>query len=65
METLQIELKNKKQSAMIKELLKELRIAFISVQEEKGYNPEFVQKILEGQKEIEEGGGTKITLDEI
>jgi hypothetical protein len=60
METLKIELKNKKQSSMIKELLKELNIQFKSItydKEEDPYDPEFIAKIKRGEKARKEGRG--------
>lgn len=64
METILIHTENKEQSKAVKAVMKALKIKF-ETKMEKGYNPAFVQKILEGQKEIEEGKGVKITLDEI
>ena len=69
METLQIELKNKKQSAMIKELLKELRIAFTLVQKEEKesnlYGEGFRKSIEEGIAAYERGEGIEIKLEDL
>ncbi|TDX13652.1 DUF2683 family protein [Flavobacterium sp. S87F.05.LMB.W.Kidney.N] len=41
-------------------------LGFEIVQEnEKPYNPEFVQEILQGQKDIKEGRGIKMTMEEL
>lgn len=55
METLKIELKDKKQSSMIKELLKELNIQFEPIsgdKEHSPYNPEFVAKIKRSSSKV-------------
>jgi hypothetical protein len=53
----------KKDLPVLKALAKRLDIA-IEVQE-KPYNPEFVKEILQGQKDIREGRGIKMTIEEI
>lgn len=68
METLKIELKNKKQSSMIKELLKELDIKFEPVvieDEDSPYDPGFVAKIKRGEKARKEGEGMKVNIDDL
>lgn len=64
METLIVQPKGKKQLATVKAVLKALDVTF---KKEKGshYNPEFVAKILKGSKEISEGKGTKIPLEDL
>jgi len=63
-ETIIVEPENKDQIAALKAVLKAMKIKF-SVKKEKEYNPEFVKKILKGQKDFQEGRFSTITLDEI
>jgi len=60
-----IVLKNvkKKDLPVLKSLAKSL--GFEIEKEEKPYNPEFVKKILEGEKQIKEGKGIKMTMEEL
>ena len=60
-----IVLKNvkKKDFPVLKSLAKSL--GFEIEKEEKPYNPEFVKEILEAAKEVREGRGTQITMEEI
>lgn len=64
METLIVRPKNQKQLAAVKAVLKALDVAFTK-DEESPYNPNFVAKILEGSKEIAEGKGIKILLEDL
>lgn len=64
METILAHPENNEQVEIIKAFLKALKIKFES-KEEPNYNTEFVQKILEGKKEIEEGKGVKIALEDL
>ncbi|WP_299284358.1 DUF2683 family protein [uncultured Mucilaginibacter sp.] len=64
METLIVRPKNQKQMATVEAVLKALNVAF-QKEEKTKYNPEFVAKILEGSKEIAEGKGTKIALEDL
>lgn len=60
-----IVLKNvkKKDLPVLKSLAKSL--GFEIEKEEKPYNPEFVKEILEGEKQIKEGKGIKMTMEEL
>ena len=60
-----IVLKNvkKKDFPVLKSLAKSL--GFEILQEEKPYNPEFVKEILEAEKSIKEGRGTRMTMEEL
>jgi hypothetical protein len=50
----------------LKAFMQALKIKFeISTKQIDNYNPEFVDKILQGDKDIAEGKGKKITLDEL
>ena len=52
----------------VKAMLKAFKIKFkISKQEEgdSNYDPEFVAKILQGDKDLAEGKGKKITIEEL
>lgn len=64
METLIVRPKNQKQMATVEAVLKALNVTF-QKEEKNGYSPEFVAKILEGSKEIAEGKGTKIPLEDL
>ena len=46
-------------------ILNALKVPFEKSKEESPYNPEFVKKILQGDKDIKEGTGRKITIDEL
>lgn len=61
METLIIHPKNKEQLAALKAFVKALKIDFTS--EKSPYNPEFVEKILDGEKSRKSGKhGLKIDV---
>ena len=53
----------KKDFPVLKSLAKSL--GFEIVKEEKPYNPEFVKEILDAAKEVREGKGTRITMEEL
>ena len=63
---MEITLKNvkKKDLPIFESLAKSLGFK-IAKKEEKPYNPEFVKKILEGEKEIREGRGIRMTMEEL
>lgn len=65
MEAITIHPKNKKQYSAIETFLKELKVPFEKASKESPYNPEFVKKILQGDEEIREGKGKKITIEEL
>ncbi len=48
----------------IKAFMKALKIKF-EVTKEKPYNPEFVEKILQGDKDFKAGKGRKVTVKEL
>ncbi|MBA0883388.1 DUF2683 family protein [Flavobacterium undicola] len=54
----------KKDFPVLKSLAKSLGFE-ITIEEEKPYNEEFVKEILQGQKDLQEGRGIKMTLEEI
>jgi hypothetical protein len=60
METLIIQPKTKEQLTALKAFIKALKIDYKS--EQSPYDPEFVEKILQGREEIKNGGGVKIDL---
>ena len=64
METILVHTENKEQSKVVKAFMKALKVKF-ETQKKKKYNPEFVQKILEGDDDVKNGRINKITLDEI
>ena len=53
----------KKDLPLLKALAK--RLGFEIEVQEKPYNPEFVKEILQGQKDIEEGRGIKMNIEDI
>ena len=53
----------KKDFPVLKSLAKSL--GFEIVEEEKPYNPEFVKEILEAERSIKEGRGTRMTMEEL
>ncbi|TDD78276.1 DUF2683 family protein [Flavobacterium caseinilyticum] len=53
----------KKDFPVLKSLAKSL--GFEIVKEEKPYNPEFVKEILDAAKEVREGKGIRITMEEL
>ncbi|GEC71576.1 hypothetical protein SAMN05443543_102243 [Flavobacterium flevense] len=61
-----IVLKNvkKKDFPVLKSLAKSLGFE-ITIEEEKPYDPEFVKEILEAEKSIKEGRGTRMTMEEL
>ena len=61
-----IVLKNvkKKDFPLLKSLAKSLGFEIANAVE-KPYNPEFVKEVLEARKELKQGKGIKITLEEI
>jgi len=54
----------KKDFPVLKSLAKSLGFEIIE-EKEKPYNPEFVKEILQGQKDIKEGKGIKMTMEEL
>jgi len=48
----------------LKAFMKALKIKF-EVSKDDVYDPEFVQKILQGDKDFEDGKGREVTLDEL
>ena len=65
MEVMTIHPKNKKQVELIEEFLKKLKVPFEKDKDESPYNPEFVKKILQGDKDLKDGKGRKVTMDEL
>lgn len=63
METLTIHTEDKEQLETVKAVLKALKVPF-EVSRESPYDPDFVAKIREGEKEFEEGRSTTIKTTE-
>ncbi len=61
--TIIIHTENKEQENALKAFAKALKMR-IEVAKEKPYDPEFVEKILQGDKDIAEGKGIKLSIDE-
>jgi len=60
METVVIHPKNKEQLAVIKAFAKALKMDFETKTKESPYHPEFVKRILDGDKSAKEGNVTRI-----
>lgn len=65
MEAITIHPKDKEQFTVIEAFLKALNIPFEKSKDKTPYNPEFVKKILQGDKDIKEGKGRKVTIEEL
>lgn len=65
MEAITIHPKNKEQKDALKSLFKAMNIPFEEGMKGSPYNPEFVKKIKQGDKDRIAGKGRKITLDEL
>jgi hypothetical protein len=63
METLIVHPKTKEQLTALKAVIKALKIDFKS--EKSPYNPEFVEKILQGREDIKKGKGVKIDTKDL
>lgn len=61
MEIITIQPKNKKQLKALEKFLSAFNIPF--EKKEKGYDPEFVKKIEEAEKEIKEGKGIRVSKE--
>ncbi|KHJ36990.1 hypothetical protein PBAC_28350 [Pedobacter glucosidilyticus] len=65
METLIVHPENKEQLAAIKAFMKALKINFEKKSNESPYHQDFVQKIMEGRKDIDNGKGIKINPSDL
>lgn len=67
METLKIQIENKKDLKSVIDFLKKLGVSFEreKTEEKSTYNPEFVKQVLQARQEILEGKYHKYTLDEL
>ena len=63
METLIVQPKTKEQLTALKAFIKAMKIDFKS--EKSPYNPEFVEKILQGREDIKNGKGVKIATEDL
>jgi len=63
METLIVQPKTKEQLPALKAFIKALKIDFTS--EKSPYDPEFVEKILQGREDIKNGRGVKIATEDL
>jgi len=67
METLIIDVETDRLQ-QIKDFLTSMNVQFrnpIALSKEKPYNPEFVAKMIQGEKDKKEGKGVKITLEDL
>lgn len=63
METLIVHPKNEEQSTALKAVMKVLKIDFET--KKSPYNPEFVKEILKAKKDIKNGKGVKIAVEDL
>ncbi|BAU55001.1 DUF2683 family protein [Mucilaginibacter gotjawali] len=63
METLIIQPKTKEQLTALKAFIKAMKIDFRS--EKSPYDPEFVEKILQGREDIKNGKGVRIATEDL
>lgn len=56
---------DKEQLEAIKTIFKAFKIKFIVEEEEKPYNPEFVERVLLAKEEIKQGKGVKIATKDL
>lgn len=63
METLIVQPKTKEQLTALKAFIKALKIDFKS--EKSPYNPDFVEKILQGREDIKNGKGIRIASKDL
>lgn len=61
MTTLTIEIPEK-ETAIVKEILKKFKV---KIKDEQPYNPEFVEKILQGEEDIKNGKGKSIKIEDL
>jgi hypothetical protein len=63
METLIVQPKTKEQLTALKAFIRAMKIDFTSA---KGpYDPEFVEKVLQGREDIKNGKGVKIAIEDL
>ena len=55
---------NKAQLKAIKSVFKAFKVKF-EIEEEKSYNPKFVERVLLAKEEIKQGKGVKIVTDDL
>ena len=55
---------NEEQATVLKAFLEALKIRF-EFSKNETYNPEFVEKILQGKKDIEQGKGITLSMQEL
>lgn len=63
METLIVQPKTKEQLTALKAFIKAMKIDFRS--EKSPYDPEFVEKILQGREDIKNGKGVRIATEDL
>lgn len=64
METIIMHPKNKEQLTALKAIAKVLNVQF-DTKEANSYDPEFVEKVLQGRKDIQNGKGVKIDVENL
>lgn len=64
MEAIVIHPRTKQQLEAIKAFAKALKMDFETTPHQSPYNPEFVKKILQGRKDVKEGRGVKVAIED-
>lgn len=57
--------KSKEEASIFEQLARALKVPFEKRKIESPYNPEFVAKILQGDKDLKAGKGKKVTITEL
>jgi hypothetical protein len=65
MTTITIHTEDKEQLNALKAFMKALKIKFEMSNDDKPYNPEFVAKIKESKKQIQEGKFTRVDINDL
>ena len=64
METIIMHPKSKEQLTALKAIAKVLKVQF-ETKEASSYNPEFVKKVIQGRKDIQNGKGVKVDVENL
>lgn len=65
MESIIIHPNSKEEASLFEQLAKALKVPFEKWKAERPYNPDFVDKILQGDIDLKAGKGRSVTLDEL
>ncbi|CAN1561489.1 hypothetical protein MCETHM1_02668 [Flavobacteriaceae bacterium] len=65
MTALTVKPKNKKELLMVSKFLEAFNVKFETIEEDKPYNVEFVDSILQAREDSKQGKGIKIALEDL